>query len=119
MNVAELIELLEDMPEDAEVRFASQPSWPMEYTIDSVIEIDPSDLSSDEEEEIYMILDDMENEAEESGEEFNRAEKYQEMKDEALANRHDDGDSPEIVYLGEGRQIGYLPAVAAEQLGWR
>jgi hypothetical protein len=33
MTVAELIELLEDLPADAEVRLATQPSWPMEYSL--------------------------------------------------------------------------------------
>ena len=33
MTVGELIEMLQDMPEDALVRFASQPQWPFEYEI--------------------------------------------------------------------------------------
>jgi hypothetical protein len=34
MTVGELLELLEDFPEDAEVRLAHQPSWPFEYSIE-------------------------------------------------------------------------------------
>ena len=38
MTVEELIRLLEDCDRDAEVRFASQPSWPFEYSITDVCE---------------------------------------------------------------------------------
>ena len=38
MTVKELIRLLEDCDGDAEVRFASQPSWPFEYSIENVHE---------------------------------------------------------------------------------
>lgn len=37
MIVYELKMLLEDLDEDAEVRLAMQPSWPMEYTIGDVV----------------------------------------------------------------------------------
>ncbi len=41
MNIAELINELEDMRDvvgdDAEVRYASQPSWPFEYSISNII----------------------------------------------------------------------------------
>tara|TARA_R100000005_G_C4957401_1_gene175441 strand:- start:276 stop:485 length:210 start_codon:yes stop_codon:yes gene_type:complete len=43
MTVAELIEELEYMDQDSEVRFASQPSWPFEYSISSVVEVDVDD----------------------------------------------------------------------------
>lgn len=33
MTVAELIEMLSGMPADAEIRLATQPAWPMEYTV--------------------------------------------------------------------------------------
>lgn len=39
MTVGELIAELEGMPEDAPVLFASQPSWPFEYSINSVVEV--------------------------------------------------------------------------------
>lgn len=38
MTVAELIEMLEDMDPEAEVRIAQQPSWPFEYSIKDVVE---------------------------------------------------------------------------------
>ena len=72
MTVRELIEELKYMDEDATVRFASQPSWPFEYSINGVVQ---------------TIVD----------------------------NR---GNEEDIVYLEEGRQVGYLPSEAKEELGW-
>ena len=47
MTVQELIDELEACDGDAEVRFLSQPSWPFEYTIATVVEAtdQPDDLS--------------------------------------------------------------------------
>lgn len=36
MTVEELIEMLEQFDPEAEVRIASQPSWPMEYELSGV-----------------------------------------------------------------------------------
>jgi len=72
MTVGELIQELKYMDEDATVRFASQPSWPFEYSINGVVQ---------------TIVD----------------------------NR---GNEEDIVYLEEGRQVGYLPKEAKDELGW-
>ena len=72
MTVRELIEELKYMDEDATVRFASQPSWPFEYSIYGVVQ--------------------------------------------TTVNYND--DERDIVYLEEGRQVGYLPAEAKDELGW-
>ncbi len=40
MRVIELLEALAEMPEDAEVRLASQPSWPMEFRLDGPTFVD-------------------------------------------------------------------------------
>ncbi len=40
MTVGELIEMLEGMDEDAEVRFAHQPCWAFEYSISDVVEVE-------------------------------------------------------------------------------
>ena len=72
MTVGELIHELKYMDEGATVRFASQPSWPFEYSISGVVE---------------TIVD----------------------------NR---GNEEDIVYLEEGRQVGYLPKEAKDELGW-
>ena len=74
MTVADLIEELKWMPEGAEVRFASQPNWPFEYSIDDVISVE-------------------------------------------IENRRT-GEAEEVVYLAEGRQIGYLPSEAKNELMW-
>jgi hypothetical protein len=73
MTVRELIEELKYMDEDATVRFASQPSWPFEYSIYGVVQTTVKDSRDNEE---------------------------------------------DIVYLEEGRQVGYLPSEAKEELGW-
>ena len=81
MNIRDLIEELEmiadenDDGQEIEVRFASQPSWPFEYSIDGIV--------------IAPKFDDQDN---------------------------DTGQT--IVYLGEGQQLGYLPVVVKNQLGW-
>ena len=72
MTVRELIEELRLMDQDATVRFASQPSWPFEYSIYGVVQ--------------------------------------------TTVNYND--DERDIVYLEEGRQVGYLPSEAKEELGW-
>jgi|TARA_Y100000296_G_scaffold63549_1_gene74007 hypothetical protein len=72
MTVNELIEELKYMDGDATVRFASQPSWPFEYSIYGVIQ---------------------------------------------TTVQHRD-EKEDIVYLEEGRQVGYLPKEAKEELGW-
>lgn len=72
MTVRELIEELKYMDEDATVRFASQPSWPFEYSIYGVVQ--------------------------------------------TTVNYND--NERDMVYLEEGRQVGYLPSEAKEELGW-
>ena len=72
MTVRELIEELKYMDEDATVRFASQPSWPFEYSISGVVQ--------------------------------------------TTVNYND--NERDMVYLEEGRQVGYLPSEAKDELGW-
>ena len=72
MTVQDLIDELEYLNPETEVRFASQPSWPFEYSISEVV----------------------------------------------VANVEKRGEEEEVAYLGEGRQIGYLPGSAKEELGW-
>ena len=49
MTVAELIETLSGFNPDSEVRLASQPKWPFEYSISEVIAAlsDDADIHSD------------------------------------------------------------------------
>jgi hypothetical protein len=102
LTVKELRDMLEEMPDDAEVRFAQQPSYPLEYTVRDVVQVDVNGMTEDEELEVENIC-------EETG-----------------ANRFDveanimNGREPEwVVYLVEGQQIGYLPGCAASEIGWR
>ena len=73
MTVRELIEELRLANQDATVRFASQPSWPFEYSIYGVVQTTVKDREDNE---------------------------------------------IDMVYLEEGRQVGYLPSEAKEELGW-
>lgn len=77
MTVKELINELQQYPEESEVRLAMQPNWPFEYSISDVVYTPPVLNDNEEEEEIG------------------------------------------IVYLAEERQIGYLPGIISEELGWR
>lgn len=43
MTVAELIEALSEMDQDAEVRLAIQPAWAIEYTIENVGQVEGND----------------------------------------------------------------------------
>ncbi len=79
MTVGELIEELKYMEQDATVRFASQPSWPFEYSINGVVQT--------------------------------TVDKPGEYTDNGYKQE-------DVVYLEEGRQIGYLPKEAADELGW-
>ena len=74
MTVRQLIEELQFMNQDANVRFASQPNWPFEYSIGDIVSADVENRSTGEEEE--------------------------------------------VIYLAEGRQIGYLPGEAKDALMW-
>ena len=74
MTVRELIEELEHLDGNTEVRFASQPSWPFEYDIVGVVVAEVENRQTEE--------------------------------------------VTEIVYLEEGRQIGYLPSEAKNMLMW-
>jgi hypothetical protein len=112
MNVGELIEILEGMNEEAEVRLAFQPRWPPQYRVDRVIEIDPENVSVGDGDCEHVEFNDGEclycGELEDEIEE--RREAIEAM-----------GDEP-VVYIGEGGQVSdspYLPGIVASELGWR
>lgn len=103
MTIQELIEQLEDLREqvgeDAEVRYASQPSWPFENSIR-----DAYALTKDERR--YMAEEAMREEGMDEGE----------IKENIDEDELDEAE--DVVYLEEGRQIGYLPEEAKQLLGW-
>lgn len=74
MTVEDLIYELESLNPETEVRFASQPNWPFEYSITEVVVCSDGGRNGKEEKE--------------------------------------------VAYLAEGRQIGYLPGTAKDELGW-
>lgn len=94
MNVGELKEMLEELDDEMEVRFASQPSWPFENEIRSGEVVD---LSSQDDEDYC---------GPEGGPDPDG-----EVTEET--------ESEEILYLVEGSQIGYLPGIVARSIGWK
>lgn len=81
MTVGELIERLQDMNEEAEVRFAHQPSWAFEYAVSDVVEV--------------------------------------ELEEDTNGEYHNGRGVERVVYIAEGTQLGYLPGIASEELGWK
>ena len=51
-TVKELIRELEGMDQDAEVRIAHQPRWPLEYSIGQTVEVTNPDEDDEEEAEV-------------------------------------------------------------------
>ena len=103
MTIRELIDELEYAAEVAgeytEVRYASQPAWPFENSIDSVVAL--SSETREENARSEMRYSGM------TEEEINQKLATEEI--EATEN---------VVYLEEGVQLGYLPGEAKEALGW-
>jgi hypothetical protein len=87
-----LIEELSRYDEDAIVRLAFQPSWPLEYSVGAVVEVEVGDHDYSHEE------------IEEA-----RAEGVDLMADE---------ETETIVYIGEREQLGYLSGSAQDALNW-
>lgn len=82
LTVADLIALLEDYPPDAVVRLAEQPHWPFEYSLRGLVRAD--DVRDPAAEEV-------------------------EPAELAGAGRVPGPvEEPEVVYLVEGSQLGYL-----------
>ena len=103
MNIAELIEQLEEIKErvgeHAEVRYASQPSWPFENSIYGVYA-----LTKEERKEIAI-----------------EAMREKGMDEDEIKENFDEDEleqEEDVVYLEEGSQIGYLPDEAKQLIGW-
>ena len=102
--IAQLEELAESYGDDVEVRIASQPSWPFENALTGVVAADLNSDGEDRSEEWYRGDDETEDEY------FDR---LQELRESGA-----DEDVQTVVYLEEGSQLGYLPTIAKEELGW-
>lgn len=111
MTLNELIEKLTDLQsqlgnEDPEVRLAIQPQWAFAHSIDQVVL---------PERPRYVTQAEFDAMSEEEQEAANEAADRDEV--EFLDHRE---EAPEqIIYIGEGRQEGYLPGNASRALGWR
>jgi hypothetical protein len=57
MTVADLIAELEFMNPDTEVRFASQPNWPFEYSIYDIVEVEVEKRNTDETETVVYLVE--------------------------------------------------------------
>ena len=61
MNIGELIEELEYLAHehgnDVEVRFASQPSWPFEYSVDFTVGVDLENNRTGEVEKVAYLVE--------------------------------------------------------------
>jgi hypothetical protein len=80
MTVGQLRELLEDYPDEAEVRMACQPSWPFEYSIAGVV-----------------ALSEMKERGDEDGSDF----------DDRHPSTGINPKPDEVVFIVEGRQLSY------------
>lgn len=103
MTISELIQELQYAEEiagsEAEIRFAAQPSWPFEYSINRNI--------------ITMTK------------EMREEKQSAEMREEGITEEEinawlvDNNQTDEnIVYLAEGSQLGYLPGDIKQEFGW-
>ena len=102
MTVGELMSLLEGFDEDAEVRLAFQPRYPMQYTVGEVAQ---AVLGEDESQD---------SECRECGGDGCEA-------CGGSGAVEPDGETHTVVYIGEGsdiREAPYLPGAAARALGW-
>jgi hypothetical protein len=106
MTVRELMEMLQDMDQDAEVRLAHQPQWAFEYSVDQVIQVEAPRIVTCAE------FDEMSKEAQE------QVEAEADEGECILLDEHQEIPAT-VVYIGEGHQIGYLPRQASRELGWR
>lgn len=89
MTVGELMERLDQLDPDSEVRWAAQPSWPFEYSIADVVPVIEDEIVDEEDAE------------------------------EAMQEIPESPKRDDIIYLVEGTQIGYLPSHVCKEIGWK
>ncbi len=121
MLVEELLERLNEMDSDAEVRFAHQPNYPLESTVGSCIQIDPTELPRREIDEIEAIVQSSVDEGEiEVGDIQENIDILMEQArtDDGARRSDDQFEGQMVVYISEDQQLGYLNSKAVEDLGW-
>jgi hypothetical protein len=116
LTVSDLRDMLEGLDDNLEVRFAAQPNWPFEYSIDKVEVVNPNAPSDDEEREYEDAL----YEARQIEDPEKREAEIKELRDGwiAMQESNEADNVLEVVYLVEGNQIGYLPGIVASAIGW-
>lgn len=90
MTIGQLKQILEDLPDDAEVRIAHQPNYPFELSVGNCVYVEkeePEEVSDDEDEEDCDLVE-------------------------------IDEDCPGVLYIAEGHQLGYLSKQAENEIGW-
>jgi hypothetical protein len=118
MTAKDLIRLLKDVDPDTEVRLAQQPHWPFEYSIGEIAAV----AVGGPEEGDTVTYDDG---SEHTGVVKDTTEDGVLVEQETGGVRHVPFyqligylDIQDVVYIGEGTQLGYLPGAASRELGW-
>jgi hypothetical protein len=120
MTVAELIDILKNCDEEAEVLLAHQPQWAFEYSIEEAAQTDPvSGLEavlgrpwSDEDPDgCWWIFDP-------DDEDFEPRGPFVDMNGAQIAIEQMQAEHTPVVYIAEGHQIGYLPTEGRKAIGW-
>ena len=116
MNIRDLIDTLEEIAEasedggNLEVRFASQPNWPFEYSVSDV-------LLWDKAERVEAEIEGARQECDDAGEEYDLQE-LREVCESNIEHEMESEGKPDCVYLVEGSQLGYLPGGPKDAMGW-
>ncbi len=110
MTVEELRDELSCLPGDAEVRLAMQPNYPMEYTIEAVIEVRTGSGEVRDAEDTLWDL---------RHEEGADPQEIADAQDEVARLETIRDNTPAAVWIAEGSQTGYLSGDVSQELGWR
>lgn len=121
MTAQELIEQLQGVDPDTEVRLAQQPQWPFEYSVGQVVRVR---TGGPEVGDVVTYEDD--GGTEHTGEVREATEGGMLIEEENGGVRHVPFhqligylDLTEVLYIGEGTQLANLPGAASRGLGWR
>lgn len=112
MTVGDLIQLLETMDEDAEVRLAHQPNYPFDYRVGGV-----ADSAMVAEAKRNRVLEDMTDEGLLGGESALEEDAVEGEIEERLGHDHDVEEN--IVWITEAGQIGYCSGAIFDAAGDR
>lgn len=122
MTVGDLIATLEGIDPDTPVRLAQQPSWPFEYSIGDVVQVEVG--GPEEGKTVRYLADDGTTQrgmivaAHETQARYRLDTEDGEIEVSEHQIHSDDCHRQAVVYIGEGRQERYLQYQASEELGW-